>query len=341
LRATLCLGLAFDRENRLYIVANVQVPSAVMVNRVIIYRTGPVGADGLPSRPEAWTRFDYPYGVGGFNHGACRIAQGPDGLMYLGSGSRTDHGEAGDSPGVSRLGEAPHPDVPGGPGFAGGEFTACILRFDSARGQQVPEIYSRGNRNPFGFDWDDHGRLLDAENGPMADHPEELNLIERGRHYGFPYVFGNGETPDYPDRVPAPAGIRFTPPVRNEGPAGLTGITPMYSLAPHSAPTGLVFYRSGTLPKRYDGSFFLARFGNLVGYNRVGFDVLIFRLEDRAGGVVAHCERFLDHLGRPMDLCISRGKLYIAEYGTQTETVGPNSSGYGIGGRVLEAAGAR
>src|SRR5437763_8886486 len=146
LRATLCLGLAFDGDGRLYVVANVQIPGKIYINRVALYRTAPVPADGMPSKPELWTRFDYPYGVGGFNHGACRIAQGPDGKIYLGSGSRTDHGEAGDESNISRLAEGPHPDVPGGPGFAGGDFTACILRFDRAKGQQVPEVFSRGNR---------------------------------------------------------------------------------------------------------------------------------------------------------------------------------------------------
>src|SRR5262249_21341041 len=153
-----------------------------------------------------------------------------------------------------RLGEAPHPDVPGGPGLAPDAYTACILRFDPARGQQAPEVYARGNRNPFGFDWDDRGRLLDAEHGPMADHPEELNLIERGKHYGFPYVFGDGEAPAYADSPRPPPGLRLEPPVKNVGPGGLLGVNPMYSLAPHSAPGGLVFYRTGKLPRRYDKS---------------------------------------------------------------------------------------
>ena len=133
LRATLCLGLTFDREGRLYVVANVQIPGKIYTNRVGLYRTPPLGKDGLPRAPTLWTQFDYPYGVGGFNHGAGRIAQGPDGMIYLGSGSRTDHGETGDEPNMSRAGEAAHPEVPGGPGMPGGEFTACILRFDPAR----------------------------------------------------------------------------------------------------------------------------------------------------------------------------------------------------------------
>jgi glucose/arabinose dehydrogenase len=339
LRATLCLGLTFDRSGRLYVVANVQIPKKVIVNRVLIYRTPTVGKDGLPERPRLWTRFDYPYGVGGFNHGACRIAQGPDGKIYLGSGSRTDHGEAGEEPNISRLGEAPHPDVPGGPGFAGGDFTACILRFDPAKGQQVPEVFSRGNRNPFGFDWDDRGRLIDAEHGPMADHPEELNYIQKGKHYGFPYVFGNNEKPDYPDAPKPPRGLKFEPPIRNVGPGGLLGVNPMYSLTAHSAPGGMIFYRTGKLPRRYDHSFFLARFGNLVNYNRIGFDVLQIRLEEKDGRLTAHSERFLDRLGRPIDLCVSGGKLYVVEYCRQTETAGPGSEGYGVGGRVLEVTG--
>ena len=145
--------------------------------------------------------------------------------------------------------EAPHPEVPGGPGFAGGDFTACILRFDPAKGQQVPEVYSRGNRNPFGFDWDDKGRLIDAENGPMADHPEELNHIQQGKHYGFPYVFGNNERPDYPDAPAPPKGLKFEPPLKNLGPAGLLGDHPMYSLAPHSAPGGLVLWLQVARPR--------------------------------------------------------------------------------------------
>ena len=71
------------------------------------------------------------------------------------------------------------------------------------------------------------------------------------------------------------------PPIKNVGPAGILGINPMFSLAPHSAPGGMVFYRTGKLPKSFENSFFLARFGNLVNYNRIGFDVLNIRLEER------------------------------------------------------------
>jgi glucose/arabinose dehydrogenase len=115
----------------------------------------------------------------------------------------------------------------------------------------------------------------------------------------------------------------------------------MYSLAPHSAPAGLIFYRTGQLPKRYENTFFLARFGNLVNYNRIGFDVLNIRLVEKNGRLVARTERFLDRLGRPPDVCISGGKLYIVEYCRQNETLGSGSEGYHEGGRVLEVSASR
>ena len=68
--ALVCGSLTFDRQERLYVVANVLVQGKVDVNRVDIYRVNSFGRDGTPARPVLWTRFAYPYGVGGFNHGA-------------------------------------------------------------------------------------------------------------------------------------------------------------------------------------------------------------------------------------------------------------------------------
>ena len=72
---------------------------------------------------------------------------------------------------------------------------------------------------------------------------------------------------------------------------------------------------------------------------REAFARLQDALEEKDGELVAHTERFLDRLGRPIDVCVSGGKLYVLEYCRQTETAGPGSEGWGTGGRVLEAAG--
>ena len=67
LRDTLCLGLAGGRGRRLLIVADVQVPDPVLVDRVGLHRTRPVGGDGAPQTPALWARFTHPYGVRGVN----------------------------------------------------------------------------------------------------------------------------------------------------------------------------------------------------------------------------------------------------------------------------------
>ena len=154
-------------------------------------------------------------------------------------------------------------------------------------------------------------------------------------------MFGDHEKPDYPDSPKAPPGFenRVANPQRRPG--RVAGRPCDVYLRAHSSPDGLVFYRGGELPKRYENSFFVARFGNLVGFNRIGFDVLNFRLEEQNGKLVAHTESFLERLTRPVDLCASGGKLYVVEYCRQNETQGPGSEGYTEGGRVLEAAGSR
>lgn len=53
-----------------------------------------------------------------------------------------------------------------------------------------PEIWTLGHRNVLGADFDDKGRLWVAEMGPRGG--DELNLISRGKDYGWPTI-GYGE----------------------------------------------------------------------------------------------------------------------------------------------------
>jgi glucose/arabinose dehydrogenase len=295
------LGLHIDDRGLFYIVTNERHDEDRPVrSHVVVYRAQDTRGDQVPDKAWEYITFDHPWGIGPFNHGACRIAMGPDGLLYLGVGSRTDHGERGKDEKFDPNGET----------FV----TASILRFDPKIEKPGIEVFARGLRNPYGFDWDDQGRLFAGENGPDADHPEELNWIRLGKHYGFPYRFGSDEHPMYADAVPAPDELVFERPVANLGPDQLVGGRLTHTFPPHAAPTGLIFYRDGELPARYKGQFFVTLFGNYLGKEPTGFVLVAMKIVEQDGRLAAETRNFLTGLRRPIDVCQLRGKLYLLEY---------------------------
>ena len=67
-----------------------------------------------------------------------------------------------------------------------------------------PQPYARGLHNAIGFDWDPQtGRMWADETGQDglgADFPpDEINLIEAGKHYGFPFFVGRNLSNDVPE----------------------------------------------------------------------------------------------------------------------------------------------
>ncbi len=264
-----------------------------------------------------------PHSVVPFNHGVGHIAFGPDGMLYVNSGSRTDGDETGDDPRYSKEGED--------------RLTSCIWRLDPNADKPEVEIYARGLRNAYGFCWDDKGAMYATDNGPDANPPEELNHIEKGRHYGFPYRFSDWVKPPYVYTPDPPPGLVFTPPVANLGPdAGGSHDRPLFTFNPHSSPSGIVYLRDD-FPAPYRGGYLVARFGNLVETPRVGFDVLHVVLgRDADGRETAAVKTLLAPIARPVDLHLSgKGKVYICEYSRQIDNGGFNGM---LPGRVLELA---
>ncbi|HZE96368.1 MAG TPA: PQQ-dependent sugar dehydrogenase [Planctomycetota bacterium] len=298
------LGLHIDASGLVYIVVNERHDDETpRRSHVCVYRITDSDGDQVPDKAEAWLQFDHPWGIGPYNHGANHLAIGPDGQLYLSVGSRTDHGEAGKDSEKLRLDT--HGETP---------LTACLLRIDPKASPPKTELFAQGLRNSFGFDWDEQERLIASENGPDADHPEELNWVRQGKHYGFPYRFGNQALPMYPDAAVAPEGLVFERPIANLGPSARPKAETEFTFDPHCSPSGVIYYRKGTLPEKYEHSFFIARFGNYLGKEPVGFDLLNVRLSEKNGALEGEFRTVLEKLRRPIDLCQWKGKIYILEY---------------------------
>jgi glucose/arabinose dehydrogenase len=316
------VGMVLDERNRLYLVLNQRNEKLKpFMNEVVIFRTTAV-KDGDPAEPKPWLKTNYPWGIGAFNHGVSHIAFGPDGYLYVNSGSRTDGNEPGDDPRYSEAGETP--------------ITACIWRLDPRADKPEVEVYAHGLRNAYGFCWNDKGEMIATENGPNADPPEELNLIEKGKHYGFPYKFSDWTKKPYCYTPDPPPGLTFVAPIPNHGPAGGgASDKPLYSFDPHSSPSGIVFLRDD-FPPPYRGTYLMGRFGNFVGPRNTGFDVLQVALHKKDGAYVANTYPLLAPLGRPIDVHLSgKGKVFICEYSRETEN---KSYSKVVPGRILELA---
>jgi len=324
---TVTMGMTVDEQGRLWIVSNQKRTESIPhQNEIVIWRSSEM-VNGHPSKMRPWFRTRYPYGVGPYNHGVSHLAFGPDGLLYVNSGARTDGGEAGNDPERYKGGEV--------------DITACLWRLDPREESPKLEIYARGIRNAYGFAWDNAGNLFTFSNGPDYSAPEEMDFIQRGRHYGFPYQFADWPVKPgfpYPYTPAPPPGLEFTPPVLNLGPAGGGTAAGLSTFDAHSAPGGAMWC-GDDFPASLRGCFLVTRFGNLLGApaspEDVGFDLLSVRVNPKAGQrVTAQVNTVLAPLARPLDvLGLGGGRVLILEY---TRPVDFKSKAGWLPGRVLE-----
>ena len=109
-------------------------------------------------------------------HDGGRIAFGPDGKLYAGVGDAGNSSNAQNR--SSRNGKIlridPDGSIPSDNPFPGSP------------------VWSLGHRNVQGLVWDSAGRLWATEFG--QDTWDEINLIRKGRNYGWPVVEGKGST---------------------------------------------------------------------------------------------------------------------------------------------------
>ena len=159
--------------------------------------------------------------VDGRGHFGHRIAFGADGKLWISSGERQHFDPAQDMSGnlgkILRLND--DGSVPADNPFA-------------SQGGVAAQVWTLGHRNPLGLAFDGQGRLWEIEMGPRGG--DELNLIERGRNYGWPKV-SNGDNYDgspIPDHPTAP---------QYEA--------PKISWTPVIAPADLIIYSGAEFPQ--------------------------------------------------------------------------------------------
>ena len=105
----------------------------------------------------------------------------------------------------------------------------------------LPEIWTYGNRNPVGLAVDPAtGALWEHEHGPMGG--DEINIIRRGRNYGWPMISYGLEY----SGLPVGRGITHQ--------AGLE--QPVFYYNPDIAPSGMIFY-AGTAFPHWRGNIFI------------------------------------------------------------------------------------
>lgn len=177
------------------------------------------------------------------NHWTKTIGIGPDGKLYMSSGSTCNVCEEED------------------------RRRAAMMRFnlDGSDGK----VIATGLRNSVGFDWGPGGGLFATENARdlLGDDfpPEELNRIEEGGFYGWPYVNGFGVLD--PDLGPG-----------NE--ARLEeAINPVHGFKPHNAPLGMTFIGGTGTPDDYQGAALVALHGSWNRREKDGYKVVSLHFE--------------------------------------------------------------
>lgn len=193
-------------------------------------------------------------------HDGSRLRFGPDGKLYM------------------TMGDASSPQLAQDLASLNGKLLR--LNDDGTTPGDNPygsPVYSSGHRNPQGFDWHPQsGDLWETEHGQTGN--DEVNLIERGRNYGWPVI---------------------------EGAQTMTGMErPILAFSPSIAPSGASFYNAAAFPAFRQNFFFATLRGEHL--HRVRFDAANPRR-------VASEERLLEgRFGRLRDVVVGPdGALYI------------------------------
>ncbi|AHM58982.1 glucose sorbosone dehydrogenase [Flammeovirgaceae bacterium 311] len=177
------------------------------------------------------------------------------------------------------------------------------------------KVYAKGLRNTFGFDWHPQSRQLwgmDHGIDWLGDEAqrEELNLIEEGEDYGWPYVYEDGKS--VPHRSPDD---------KSHSEKAAESKFPVLTHDAHSSGMGMLFYTGTQFPAEYRNNAFVVFRGSWNRSNPVGYKLA--RVKYDANGQPTAFEDFLTgflieegraHIGRPVSVAQHPdGSLFLCD----------------------------
>ncbi|QIL83814.1 PQQ-dependent sugar dehydrogenase [Diaphorobacter sp. HDW4A] len=164
-------------------------------------------------------------------HFGCRIAQSPDGTLFLGLGERSSFKEQAQML-DSHLGKIVRIQPEGG-AVSGNPF--------AGKADALPEIWSWGHRNIQAATLTADGKLWVVEHGPQGG--DEINLVRPGKNYGWPVItygenYGGGRIGK---------GVTQAPGMEQ----------PVHYWVPSIAPSGIAELTSDRYGPQWKGSLFI------------------------------------------------------------------------------------
>lgn len=257
------LGMAlhpdFETTPRVYLVYNYN-DSPLIKERLVYYTwNGSTLVDGVTLIN------DIP---GNSYHNGSRLLFGTDGKLFMTTG---DAGNTSNSQNMNSLAGKllrinPDGSIPGDNPYPGSY------------------VWAFGLRNSQGLVFGPHGYLYGSEHGPSSD--DEINLLEKGRNYGWPNVEGFCESPSE---------IIFCDEhnVRE----------PLYAWTPTLAVSGLEYYNHSAIP---------AWKGNLLMTTLKASKMLSLKLSNDGLSITETNDWFGATWGRLRDVCVAPdGRVFI------------------------------
>ncbi|MBY0307224.1 MAG: PQQ-dependent sugar dehydrogenase [Phycisphaerales bacterium] len=207
--------------------------------------------------------------IGG-NHAGCGIRFGPDKKLYISTGEhfQKELAQMMDKTNGKILRLNDDGTVPDDNPFAGA----------NKKPGTRPEIWTLGNRNPQGFDWHPTtGLMYETEHGPSGEvidgvgsrAADEFNLIEKGKNYGWPVIWGDG---------------------RHDGME-----SPLKQWTPGIAPSGGAFVKSEKMFPQWVGNYMVGGLGGLQRDPIPGVYMVKLATDGRS---VASIDRLVPDMGR-------------------------------------------